>query len=176
MVIWGFSVAWGAFLEAYLRDVNLVSQPHATSLLPLIGNLSSGIMYLTSKLDQWPPQSGPALLTGTFLSTGPLTYPLASRYPYYRRHSMWLGTVVCWLSLFVASYVKRARSHALKIINHSLILVQVSDLLLLLGVLYSIGGGKKSRPRFIAGSDGQLSYDIPSRNELHVRVVHRAER
>ncbi|KAI0036432.1 MFS general substrate transporter [Vararia minispora EC-137] len=87
MMIWAFSVAWGVFLEAYLRDTTLLSQPHATALLPLIGNLSSGIMYLTS----------------------PVTYPLASRYPYYRRHAMWLGTLLCWLSLFVASYVSKVQ-------------------------------------------------------------------
>ena len=44
-VVWGFSNAFGLFLEAYLGDPKFASQPHAASLLPLIGPLSSGIIH-----------------------------------------------------------------------------------------------------------------------------------
>ena len=36
-VVWGFPNAFGLFLEAYLGDPKFASQPHAASLLPLIG-------------------------------------------------------------------------------------------------------------------------------------------
>jgi MCP family monocarboxylic acid transporter-like MFS transporter 10 len=49
MIVWGFPTAFGSFLETYLREADIVSQPHATSLLPLIGTLSSGIMYCTGR-------------------------------------------------------------------------------------------------------------------------------
>ncbi|KAI0322404.1 major facilitator superfamily domain-containing protein [Amylostereum chailletii] len=99
--VWGFPAAFGVFLEAYLRDTDLLSQPHASSLLPLVGNLSSGIMYCS----------------------GPVTYPLAARYRHLRRPVMWIGMVICWASLFAASFA-----------------TTVTRLLALQGVLYAVGG------------------------------------
>lgn len=46
--VWGFPNGYGAFLVDYLNDPQLVSQNHATSLLPLVGPLASGIMYCAS--------------------------------------------------------------------------------------------------------------------------------
>ncbi|VDB91903.1 unnamed protein product [Peniophora sp. CBMAI 1063] len=102
LAIWGFPNAFGVFLEAYLRDTSLVNQPHAMSLLPLAGTLSSGIIFCT----------------------GALTYPLSTRYPYYRRHAMWIGVVVCWAALFGASFAKK---------------LCVSELVFFQGVLYALG-------------------------------------
>ncbi|KAI0035065.1 MFS general substrate transporter [Vararia minispora EC-137] len=101
MLVWGFPSAFGSFLEAYLREDDIVSQPHATSLLPLIGTLSTGIMYCS----------------------GPISYPLSSRFRQYRRPAMWLGMTISWASLFGASFTRK-----------------VTNLLLLQGVLYSLGG------------------------------------
>ncbi|KZV73736.1 MFS general substrate transporter, partial [Peniophora sp. CONT] len=104
LAIWGFPNAFGVFLEAYLRDASLTSQPHANSLLPLAGTLSSGIIFCTERF------------------TGAVTYPLSTRYPYYRRHAMWIGVVVCWSALFGASFAKT-----------------VSQLVFFQGVLYALG-------------------------------------
>ncbi|KZV73164.1 MFS general substrate transporter, partial [Peniophora sp. CONT] len=101
LFVWGFPVAFGSFLEAYLRDGRFGQQPNAASLLPLVGTLSSAIMYFSS----------------------PITYPLATRYGFHRQKAMWLGTLICWASLFGASYA-----------------TTVTQLLLLQGILYSIGG------------------------------------
>ncbi|TDL22145.1 MFS general substrate transporter [Rickenella mellea] len=100
-IVWGFPNSFGVFLSAYLQDPKLSSQSHASTLLPLIGTLSSGIMYC----------SGPAI------------YPFTSRYPRHRRTLLWVGALLCWASLFVASYTSK-----------------VSALVLLQGVLYAIGG------------------------------------
>ncbi|KAJ3549518.1 hypothetical protein NM688_g5169 [Phlebia brevispora] len=45
VVVWGFPNAYGAFLVDYLKNPSYATQGHASSLLPLIGPLSSGIMY-----------------------------------------------------------------------------------------------------------------------------------
>ncbi|KAJ7617455.1 major facilitator superfamily domain-containing protein [Mycena polygramma] len=81
-IVWGFPNAYGVFLDVYLRDPRFISQKDATSLLPLIGTLSSGIIYCA----------------GAFVN------PIAYRYPQHRRKSMWLGAVLCPGALFGASY------------------------------------------------------------------------
>ncbi|KAJ7495833.1 major facilitator superfamily domain-containing protein [Mycena galericulata] len=85
-IVWGFPNAYGVFLDAYLQDPRYNSQKSATSLLPLIGTLSSGIIYCS----------------------GPVVNPIAARYPHLRRKSMWLGAVVCSGTLFGASYATEA--------------------------------------------------------------------
>ncbi|KAJ6504693.1 major facilitator superfamily domain-containing protein [Mycena vitilis] len=84
-IVWGFPNAYGVFLDSYLRDQRFSSQKSATSLLPLIGTLSSGIIYCS----------------GAFIN------PIAARYPEHRRKSMWLGAVMCCGSLFAASYATK---------------------------------------------------------------------
>ncbi|KAJ7160130.1 major facilitator superfamily domain-containing protein, partial [Mycena filopes] len=83
-IVWSFPAAYGVFLEAYLQDPRFASQKGSASLLPLIGTLSSGIVYCS----------------------GPFFNPIASRFPQHRRKSMWLGAVLCCGSLLGASYAK----------------------------------------------------------------------
>ncbi|KII90805.1 hypothetical protein PLICRDRAFT_39395 [Plicaturopsis crispa FD-325 SS-3] len=85
VIAWGFPNAFGVFLDSYLDDPFYASQPSAFSLLPLIGPLSSGIMYCSS----------------------PLIYPMSARWPQYRQISMWLGAFCCSASLFGASYCSK---------------------------------------------------------------------
>ncbi|KAJ3801192.1 MFS general substrate transporter [Lentinula aff. detonsa] len=100
-IVWGFPVSFGVFLDAYLNDTRYTSQPKASSLLPLIGPVSSGIIYCS----------------------GPFITPVITRYPYHKRTSLYIGTILCWVSLFAASYTS-----------------QVIQLVVFQGVLYAIGG------------------------------------
>ncbi|KAJ3745449.1 major facilitator superfamily domain-containing protein [Lentinula detonsa] len=100
-VVWGFPTSFGVFLDAYLNDTRYTSQPKASSLLPLIGPVSSGIIYCS----------------------GPFITPVITRYPYHKRTSLYIGTILCWASLFTASYTS-----------------QVVQLVVFQGVLYAIGG------------------------------------
>ncbi|KAF8122341.1 MFS general substrate transporter [Mycena galopus ATCC 62051] len=81
-IVWGFPDAYGVFLNSYLQDPRYASQKSATSLLPLIGTLSSGIIYCSA----------------------PIINPIVARYPHHRRKSMWLGAALCSGTLFTASY------------------------------------------------------------------------
>ncbi|KAJ7121120.1 major facilitator superfamily domain-containing protein [Mycena epipterygia] len=85
-IVWGFPNAYGIFLDSYLQDPRYSSQKSATSLLPLTGTLSSGIIYCSASVIN----------------------PIAARYPHHRRKAMWLGAVLCCGSLFAASYVTEA--------------------------------------------------------------------
>ncbi|KAJ7133628.1 major facilitator superfamily domain-containing protein [Mycena epipterygia] len=84
-VVWSFPNAYGIFLDSYLQDPRYSSQKSATSLLPLIGTLSSGIIYCSSSV----------------------VNPIAARYPHHRHTSMWLGAALCFGSLFAASYATK---------------------------------------------------------------------
>ncbi|VDB91914.1 unnamed protein product [Peniophora sp. CBMAI 1063] len=81
-VVWAFPNTYGVFLSAYLNDSRFVSQPHAHSILPLVGTLSSGIIYCSS----------------------PFWDAILRRYPRQRRPAMWLGAFMCFASLLGASY------------------------------------------------------------------------
>ncbi|KAK7038278.1 MFS general substrate transporter [Favolaschia claudopus] len=100
-IVWGFPDAYGVFLNSYLQDPRYASQKSATSLLPLIGTVSSGIIYCSA----------------------PIINPIAARYPHHRRKSMWLGAALCSGTLIGASYA-----------------TQISQLIILQGVLYALGG------------------------------------
>lgn len=100
-IVWGFPTAYGTFLSAYLDDPRFASQRQATTLLALVGPVASGIMYCFS----------------------PVVNPLVRRYPRYRRYCVWVGTLLCFTSLFGASYART-----------------VAQLVALQGVLYAIGG------------------------------------
>ncbi|KAJ7845365.1 major facilitator superfamily domain-containing protein [Mycena olivaceomarginata] len=67
-IVWGFPTAYG--VTPRLLD------------LPLIGTLSSGIIYCS----------------------GPFLNPIAARYPQHRRKAMWVGAVLSCGTLFGASY------------------------------------------------------------------------
>jgi MCP family monocarboxylic acid transporter-like MFS transporter 10 len=82
-VVWSFPDAFGVFLNAYLQDPKYATQKNASTLFPLIGTLSSGIMYCS----------------------GVIIHPLLGRYPQYKRIVMMLGGLCCFASLFGASYV-----------------------------------------------------------------------
>ncbi|KAJ7601155.1 MFS general substrate transporter [Mycena floridula] len=84
-VIWGYPTAFGIFLDAYLKDATFASQKHATILLPLIGNVATGLMYC----------SGVAL------------NPILVRYPNIRGPLSWVGSVISLGSLFAASYTTK---------------------------------------------------------------------
>ncbi|KAL4250659.1 Proton-linked Monocarboxylate Transporter [Abortiporus biennis] len=81
-VVWGFPNAFGVFLDAYLRDPSLTSQPRASTLLPLVGPLSTGLIYCS----------------------GPFLHPVTTRYPSHRRTVMWIGALCCFCSLLGASF------------------------------------------------------------------------
>ena len=69
-ITWGIPDSYGVFLQrkflfwagcfpiiydlfhhiGYLEDEKFASQPHAETLLPLVGTLASGIMYCTGEL------------------------------------------------------------------------------------------------------------------------------
>ncbi|KAJ7163489.1 major facilitator superfamily domain-containing protein [Mycena crocata] len=98
-VVWGFPNAYGVFLSSYLQDPRYTSQKGATSLLPLIGTLSSGIIYCS----------------------GLVVNPIAARYPHHRRKFMWFGAVLCCGTLFGASYATEAN---LPLRNFQLVLLQ----------------------------------------------------
>ncbi|KAF8209558.1 MFS general substrate transporter [Mycena galopus ATCC 62051] len=81
-IVWAFPFAYGIFLDDYLQDPHFTSQNNATTLLPLIGTLSSGIIYCS----------------------GPVVNSFAARYPHHRRKSMWFGALLCCGTLVGASY------------------------------------------------------------------------
>lgn len=49
VVVWGFPTSFGVLLNAYMRDEKYSKQPHAALLLPLIGTLSTGIIYCSGE-------------------------------------------------------------------------------------------------------------------------------
>ncbi|KZS92901.1 MFS general substrate transporter [Sistotremastrum niveocremeum HHB9708] len=106
-IVWGFPISFGVFLEAYLKDPHYAAQPSASSLLPLIGSLSSGIIYCS----------------------GPFIYPFIARFPFIRHYMMWVGLLLCFSSLFGASYA-----------------TSVHQLVLLQGAIYGIGGSLMYAP------------------------------
>ncbi|KAF7314668.1 hypothetical protein MKEN_00940700 [Mycena kentingensis (nom. inval.)] len=81
-IVWGFPNAYGVFLDEYLKDPRYSSQAGSSTLLPLIGTLSSGIIYCA----------------------GVVVNPINARYPQHRQKSMWLGAALCCGTLFGASY------------------------------------------------------------------------
>ncbi|EPQ51107.1 MFS general substrate transporter [Gloeophyllum trabeum ATCC 11539] len=84
-IVWGFPNSFGVFLASYLNDPRYALQKDSSSLLPLVGTLSSGIMYCS----------------------GPVIHTLTGRRPYFRRPLLWFGTFLCWASLFGASYATK---------------------------------------------------------------------
>ncbi|KZT28398.1 MFS general substrate transporter [Neolentinus lepideus HHB14362 ss-1] len=106
-IVWGFPNSFGVFLAAYLNDSRFSSQKDSSSLLPLVGTLSSGIMYCSA----------------------PAIHALTGRRPYLRKPLLWLGAVLCWTSLFGASYATK-----------------VNQLVILQGAIYAIGGSLLYHP------------------------------
>ncbi|KAJ7739059.1 MFS general substrate transporter [Mycena maculata] len=86
-IVWGFPNSYGVFLDSYLQDPRFASQNRATSLLPLVGTLSSGMIYC---------------------SGGPVINPIIARYPHLRPKMMWIGAILCCGTLLGASYATKA--------------------------------------------------------------------
>lgn len=103
-MVWGFPHAFGVFLDAYLQDEVYSTQPNAASLLPLIGNLAWGIMYCGGMRPVDPlPESTPND------GSGVVVQPLLARFPQYKRLNLLVGTLICFGSLYGASYVLQVR-------------------------------------------------------------------
>ncbi|KAG9311573.1 MFS general substrate transporter [Chiua virens] len=81
-VTWSIPWSFGVLIEDYLLLPEIASQPNASRLVPLIGQLASGMIYLSA----------------------PLVYPYMHRYRAHVRPLMWLGMTLCWTSLLMASY------------------------------------------------------------------------
>ncbi|GJE97512.1 MFS general substrate transporter [Phanerochaete sordida] len=82
LLVWGLPNASGALLAAYFADPRYAGQPHAADRLPLIGTLSTGILYCS----------------------GIVIYPLIHWDLRLRRPFVWAGVGVCFLSLLGASF------------------------------------------------------------------------
>ncbi|EKM53772.1 uncharacterized protein PHACADRAFT_98987 [Phanerochaete carnosa HHB-10118-sp] len=80
--VWGFPNSSGALLAAYLQEPLYSSQKHAMSTLPLIGTLSTGILYCS----------------------GIVIYPPMYYYPRLRKPYLWSGVFICFPSLLGASF------------------------------------------------------------------------
>ncbi|GAA94519.1 uncharacterized protein L969DRAFT_14266 [Mixia osmundae IAM 14324] len=83
--IWGTPNSYGVFLAAYL-DRPIAKSAGATTLLPLVGVLSSGLMYLLS----------------------PLIFAYINRFPGHRKRLSWSGAIICASSLVISSFAKSA--------------------------------------------------------------------
>ncbi|KAJ3156455.1 hypothetical protein HDU89_004237 [Geranomyces variabilis] len=84
-VIWGFPVSYGVLLEAYAA-LPMADTVGAGTLLPLVGTLSSGLMYLISNF----------------------VFAALERRPDFRTPALWLGSIICGGSLVVASFATTA--------------------------------------------------------------------
>lgn len=84
-VIWSVPWSYGILLDTYLQDPATTTQPHATTLLPLVGTCSSGLMFCS----------------------GAIIYPYMCQYPRHRRPLRWAGILLCCASLFASSYVRK---------------------------------------------------------------------
>ena len=121
-VVWAFPASYGVLLNAYIRDPKFVSQSDAADLLPQIGSIASGLMHLLSMLLSL------FKLIAPLTCAVPLLMPFLNRYPSHRRSCIYLGFVFTVGSLIGASFASR-----------------VSDLLILQGLVYAIGGGRTIR-------------------------------
>ena len=105
-LIWGYPGSYGVLLTAYLQDPNFNTQSHASTLLPLVGNLCTGIMYMSGELVRLM-RSGTGLTTLSAL----VVYPTMHWYPRIRRVYTWAGTLLCSASLIIASFTHRVCMH-----------------------------------------------------------------
>ncbi|KAI0092568.1 major facilitator superfamily domain-containing protein [Irpex rosettiformis] len=85
ILIWGYPGSYGVLLVAYLQDPKFSTQSHASTLLPLVGNLCTGIMYISALV----------------------IYPTMHWYPRIRRVYTWSGTAICSGSLILASFTDK---------------------------------------------------------------------
>ncbi|EKM53771.1 uncharacterized protein PHACADRAFT_98814 [Phanerochaete carnosa HHB-10118-sp] len=86
-LVWGFPNSSGALLAEYMKDPLYSSQKNAASTLPLIGTLSTGILYCS----------------------GIIIYPPIYYYPRLRKIYLWSGVFICFPSLLGASYTTNVK-------------------------------------------------------------------
>lgn len=78
--VWGPPFAFGSFLQFY-REV--FPDGNSSTLLPLIGSIGSGLIYLLSLV----------------------AVPLFARYPRWRTTGMWVGLALCKCSASRSGYM-----------------------------------------------------------------------
>lgn len=120
-VLWGMPSAYGSFLQYY--EVNGVDGDRSgSSLLPLVGSFSSGLMYLFGPPVSW----------------------LINPRPKWRVPAIRIGSAVCVLALLLSSFATTVSGilyvSPLKLDWLVFVYVQSWELLLTQGLLYSIGG------------------------------------
>ncbi|KIK61871.1 hypothetical protein GYMLUDRAFT_558062 [Collybiopsis luxurians FD-317 M1] len=101
LLVWSFPFSYGIFLNFYTTSPTSSFLHSSSSTLALVGSLSSGLLYLSS----------------------PIVLPIINRYPWYKRHVMILGVVLCVAGLIGAAYAET-----------------VTGLIVTQGVMYSLGG------------------------------------
>ncbi|KAL0579888.1 hypothetical protein V5O48_002135 [Marasmius crinis-equi] len=111
-IVWGLPNSFGVYLDVHgTTKCILASTIDWAALVRNHVLLRSGRLLLLSKANP------------NIRIKGPLINALNSRWPNHRRLFMWVGTVICWASLFGASYT-----------------TQIKLLVFLQGVMYAIGG------------------------------------
>jgi MFS family permease len=80
LLVWALPFSYGVFLNHYTSQ-HLFDGPQEF-LLPLVGTLSSGIIYLTSVI----------------------IMPMIARHPHQRRNLMRFGVLLCFVSLLGAAF------------------------------------------------------------------------
>lgn len=106
ILIWGFPGSYGVLLAVYLRDPVYTNQARASSLLPLVGTLCTGIMYFSCELTQIRSDGQ---ISDSFLQLALVIYPTMQWYPRLRRVYTWIGTITCSASLVAASFTTDVR-------------------------------------------------------------------
>lgn len=84
-----------------MKDPSIANQSGSKELLPLIGNLSSGIIYCSGKLFFTRSSFKIIWFAGPFISV------FTSRFPHSKKVLMWIGLVLCIASLLGASFASR---------------------------------------------------------------------
>ena len=103
---------------------------------------------------------------------GPFIFPFVGRYPQYRRYLLWIGTLICWLSLFGASYASTVSTFPPL---NLYLFKKVHELVILQGVLYAIGGCT-CFTSLIISKPTPLSSSLLALYILPPRMVHQPSR
>ncbi|KAG9311579.1 MFS general substrate transporter [Chiua virens] len=90
-VTWSIPFSFGIIIEDYLQVPEIASQRNAAKLIPLVGQLASGIIYCSA----------------------PAVYPYMNRYRTHVRPLMWFGMTLCWTSLLIASYSRKVYEYVI---------------------------------------------------------------
>lgn len=83
LLVWALPFSYGVFLNHFTTHHSFDGPEEF--LLPLVGTLSSGIIYLASVI----------------------IMPMLVRYPQHRRNLMWFGYLLCVISLLGAAFATR---------------------------------------------------------------------